>query len=168
MTVQIKLDDLSGPAIRALLEAHLRHMHELSPPQSVHALDVDRLRQPDVTFWTAWSGDELLGCGALRQLGATHGEIKSMRTAPAHRGRGVARALLAHIVDEARRRGYTRLSLETGAMAAFAPAHRLYRSFGFSACGPFADYADDPHSAFMTLALRPLAPADAQPTRDRP
>lgn len=152
--MQIRIDDLAGPEIRDLLEEHLRHMHELSPPESVHALDLDGLRRPDVTFWTAWHGSALLGCGALREIDPGHGEIKSMRTARAHLRRGTAQAMLAHIVAEARRRGYARLSLETGSMPAFAPARALYERFGFAPCGPFADYVEDPHSVFMTLALR--------------
>lgn len=128
-------------------------MHALSPPESVHALDLEALRRPDISFWTVWSDGELLGCGALKQLDARHAEIKSMRTATAHRGRGVARAVLTHLINEGRRRGYARLSLETGSMAAFAPAQRLYSGFGFAYCAPFADYVDDPNSVFMTLAL---------------
>lgn len=151
--MQIRLDDLSGPEIRALLEEHLRNMHALSPPESVHALDIGKLREPDVTFWTAWDNDELLGCGALRELSPAHGEVKSMRTASAHRGRGVARAVLRHILEEARRRSYGQVSLETGRMADFAPAHRLYESFGFTYCEPFGDYVDDPYSVFMTKRL---------------
>jgi putative acetyltransferase len=151
--MQIRLDDLSGPEIRALLEEHLRHMAELSPPESVHALDLDALRKPEIAFWTVWSGSELLGCGALKALSATHGEIKSMRTASAHRGKGIARAMLTHIIAEARQRSYARLSLETGSMQAFVPAQQLYAGFGFSYCAPFADYIEDPNSVFMTLAL---------------
>ena len=151
--MEIRQDDLSGPEIRALLEEHLRNMHEVSPPESVHALDLDKLRQPDISFWTVWEDGDLLGCGALRALSSTHGEIKSMRTAEAHRGRGVARAVLNHIVSEARARAYERLSLETGSMQAFAPAHRLYESFGFARCEPFGDYAPDPNSLFMTKRL---------------
>jgi putative acetyltransferase len=128
-------------------------MYELSPPQSVHALDLQALRKPDITFWTAWSGDELLGCGALKELDAAHGEIKSMRTSLAHRRKGVARAILCHIIDEAKRRAYRRLSLETGSMKAFEPAQRLYASFGFAYCPPFGDYVDDPNSVFMTRTL---------------
>lgn len=153
--MDIKVDDLTGPEIHALLAEHLHDMHQLSPPESVHALDLDGLRRPDITFWTVWSGGELLGCGALKDLGARHGEIKSMRTAAAHRRRGVARVMLEHILAEAERRGYDRLSLETGSMAAFAPAHRLYERFGFAYCGPFADYPEDPNSLFMTRALPP-------------
>ncbi len=151
--MEIRLDDLYGPEIRDLLQEHLRNMRELSPPESVHALDLSALRRPDVTFWTVWSGRDLLGCGALRELSPTHGEVKSMRTANAHRRRGAGRAMLIHIIDEARRRSYRRLSLETGSMAAFAPAHRLYESFGFTYCAPFGDYADDPNSVFMTMPL---------------
>src|SRR5215831_18788623 len=151
--MDIRLDDLSGPEIRALLQEHLDNMHALSPPESVHAMDIAKLRRPDITFWTVWSGNDLLGCGALRELSPWHGEVKSMRTAQAHRRRGAGRAVLAHIIDEAQRRAYERLSLETGAMAAFAPAHRLYESFGFSFCGPFGDYVDDPNSVFMTKEL---------------
>ena len=151
--MEIRLDDLSGPEIRALLQEHLRNMHELSPPESVHAMDIAKLRQPDVTFWTVWSGNELLGCGALRELSPKHGEIKSMRTALMRRRSGAGRAVLTHIIEEARRRSYERLSLETGSMKAFEPAQKLYASFGFSFCPPFGDYDDDPNSVFMTKLL---------------
>ena len=151
--MHIRVDDLAGPKIRALLEEHLADMRAISPPGSVHALDLDGLRRPEITFWTAWSGTALLGCGALKELAPDHGEIKSMRTARAHRRSGVARAMLAHTVAEARRRGYGRLSLETGSMAEFAPARALYESFGFGYCGPFAGYVDDPNSVFMTRTL---------------
>jgi putative acetyltransferase len=117
-------------------------------------MDVERLRRPDVSFWSAWEGETLLGCAALRELDATHGELKSMRTAPAARGRGVARALLAHVLAEARARGYARLSLETGSQPGFEPARRLYASAGFGRCAPFGDYAEDPYSVFMSLDLR--------------
>lgn len=152
--MNIRLDDLRGPEIRALLEEHLRNMHEISPPESVHALDLSGLRQSDITFWTAWSDGQLLGCGALKELDTTHGEIKSMRTARTQRRRGVGRAMLEHIIAEARRRSYQRLSLETGSMDAFAPARRLYENFGFTYCGPFAQYAEDPNSVFMTRVLK--------------
>jgi putative acetyltransferase len=148
--IDIRLDDLSHPAVHALLREHLAGMASLSPPESVHALDLDRLRQPGISFWTAWDGSELLGCGALKQLSPTHGELKSMRTAAAHLRRGVAAALLTHILDEARRRGCVRLSLETGSVPGFDPARRLYERFGFVECGPFADYPEDPFSVFMT------------------
>jgi putative acetyltransferase len=153
--MHIDVDDLSGPEIAALLEAHLQLMRETSPPESVHALDLEALRAPEVTFWTAWEDGRLLGCGALKALDPDHGEIKSMHTAQAARGRGVARTMLAHILGEARRRGYRRLSLETGSMAAFAPARALYARAGFRDCPPFADYVLDPNSAFMTLELAP-------------
>lgn len=151
--MQIKLDDLSGPEIRDLLEEHLKNMHEISPPESVHALDIGKLRQPDITFWTVWDDGELLGCGALRELDATHGEVKSMRTSLAHRRKGVARAVLEHIIAEAKSRKYARLSLETGSQKDFEPAQKLYEQFGFRFCPPFADYAEDPNSVFMTKEL---------------
>ena len=151
--MQIRLDDLSGPEVQDLLQEHLSNMAQLSPPESVHALDIDALRQPEITVWTVWSKDRLLGCGALKQLDTTHGEIKSMRTSSAHRRQEVARTMLAHIVAVARERSYVRLSLETGSMPAFAPARRLYESFGFTYCPPFAEYVEDPNSVFMTRAL---------------
>jgi putative acetyltransferase len=151
--MEIRRDDLAGAEIRALLAEHLNNMHQISPPQSVHALDVAALRQPDITFWTVWSDGELMGCGALKELSPTHGEIKSMRTARVHRRKGVARALLEHIMAEARRRSYTRLSLETGSQAAFEPARRLYASFGFQSCPPFVGYTADPNSVFLSRSL---------------
>ena len=151
--MDIRLDDLSGPEIRALLDEHLSDMRAITPPGSVHALGLDTLRQPGITVWTAWSGRDLLGCGALKALSRTHGEIKSMRTSVSHRRRGVGRAMLDHILTEARSRGFARLSLETGAGAEFEPARRLYASAGFQFCGPFEGYVDDPNSAFMTLGL---------------
>lgn len=128
-------------------------MHELSPPESVHALDVTGLQRPEVTFWSVRDEDRLLGCGALKELDSEHGEVKSMRTPQSLRRRGAGRAVLKHIIEEARRRGYKRLSLETGSMEAFRPAWRLYESVGFRYCGPFADYKPDPNSVFMTLEL---------------
>jgi putative acetyltransferase len=151
--MRIEHDDLSRPAIHALLNEHLRNMYALSPPESVHALDLDELRRPDITFWSVWDGETLLGCGALKQLDATHGEIKSMRTPAALRRRGAGRAILEHIIDVARARGYRRLSLETGSLPAFVPAQRLYASYGFVFCGPFGDYVEDAHSVFMTVHL---------------
>jgi putative acetyltransferase len=153
--MEIRRDDLRGPEIKALLEEHLRSMYELSPPESVHALDLEKLRRPEITFWTAWKGRELLGCGALKELDPAHGEVKSMRTAKPHLRKGVAAAMLEHIVGEARKRNYRRLSLETGAPDAFLPARRLYERFGFGYCAPFAEYTEDPYSVFMTLELRP-------------
>jgi putative acetyltransferase len=155
--MKIELDDLSRPAIHELLREHLRNMHELGPPESVHALDIDGLRRPEITFWSAWEdGNVLLGCGALLELDRRHGEVKSMRTPAARRRTGAGRALLMHIIDVARSRGYERLSLETGSVAAFVPAHRLYESAGFTRTGPFGAYAEDPNSVFMTLVLAPL------------
>jgi putative acetyltransferase len=154
MTMHIEVDDLSRAAIHALLAEHLRSMHALSPPESVHALDLDKLRRPEITFWSAWDNGTLLGCGALKELTPTHGEVKSMRTPSTRRRQGVGRALLTHIIDVARSRGYDTLSLETGAADAFHPAQRLYASAGFQYCGPFGDYASDPHSVFMQLRLR--------------
>lgn len=151
--MNIEDDDLSRPEIHALLEEHLQSMHALSPRESVHALDLERLRHPSIRFWSIWDGGLLLGCGALRELDTTHGEIKSMRTPQALRGRGAGRAILNHIISVARARGYVRLSLETGTAPAFIPAQRLYASLGFTRCGPFGDYVDDPNSLFMTLRL---------------
>jgi putative acetyltransferase len=151
--MEIKIDDLSGPEIAQLLSEHLQNMAENSPPESMHALCLDQLRQGDITFWSVWEGAELLGCGALKELSREHGEIKSMRTATPHRRKGVAVQLLAHILEEAKKRNYKTVSLETGSMDAFAPAHHLYARFGFKKCGPFADYVDDPNSLFMTKEL---------------
>lgn len=153
MNLQIAIDPLEGPQVAALLQAHLDEMHRISPPESVHALDLSRLRAPDITFWSAYQGDTLLGCAALRALDAAHGEVKSMRTTPQARRRGVAAALLEQVMAEARRRGYRRLSLETGSQPEFAPARALYARFGFVECGPFGDYRLDPCSTFMTRAL---------------
>ena len=153
--MHIREDDLRGADIVALLQAHLDDMHRHSPPESVHALDLDALRRPEITFWTMRDDrGALMGCGALKQLDAAHGEIKSMRTAAAHLRKGVAATLLRHVLRTARARGYRRLSLETGAPEAFAPARALYARFGFAECGPFADYAEDPWSVFMTLELQ--------------
>ena len=151
--MHIKTDDLSGPEIRELLDEHLASMRRHSPPESVHALPIEELRKPEVTFWTAWENGELLGCGALKELDSQHGEIKSMRTASRHMRKGVAQGLLQHIIGEAARRGYRRLSLETGSMPAFEPARQLYARTGFIFCGPFADYVEDPNSVFMTKEL---------------
>ena len=153
MNFEIRSDDLSGLEIAELLSDHLREMHENSPPESVHALDLDALTRPEITFWSVRSGGTLVGCGALKELDRWHGEIKSMRTARPFRGKGVGKFVLRHIIGEARKRGLKRLSLETGSMAAFAPARRLYESHGFDYCEPFADYRSDPNSVFMTLKL---------------
>ena len=149
----MRVDDLSGQAIRALIARHLSGMHENSPPESVHALDVDKLRDPSVTFWSAWAGEEIAGCGALKRLDAARGEIKSMRVADGFLGKGVGRAVLEHIIAEAQKMGLTSLWLETGSTDAFRPAIGLYNSAGFKRCGPFGDYVDDPFSVFMTRRL---------------
>ena len=151
--MDIRIDDLQGAAIAHLLQVHLDAMHQHSPPESVHALDLDALRHPSITFWTAWNNDELMGCGALKMLGGTHAELKSMRTAESHVRKGVARALLRHIEAAARAKGIRQLSLETGPHAPFAATQNLYRSEGFVECGPFASYTLDPYSMFMTKSL---------------
>ncbi|MEY2855599.1 MAG: hypothetical protein RL030_2731 [Pseudomonadota bacterium] len=151
--MQIAIEDPGTLDVRGLLEEHLRDMHTHSPPESVHALDVRKLQQPDITFWTVRDGAVLLGCGALKQLDRSHGEIKSMRTPTSLRRQGAGRAMLTHIIAVARGRGYERLSLETGSMEAFLPAQQLYQHYGFTYCGPFGDYRSDPNSLFMTLML---------------
>ena len=166
--VDIRIDrELTHPQVIALLQEHMAGMHAESPPESVHALDVSALRDPAITFWTAWKpadpasdiggGDaeeeQLLACGALKELDATHGEIKSMRTSARHLRQGAARAILTEILATARQRGYARVSLETGSTPGFEPAIAMYRQFGFVECGPFADYREDPFSRFMTTAL---------------
>ncbi len=151
--MDIKIDDLRSPEIANLLQEHLHNMALHSPPESMHALDLERLRKPGITFWTGWENGELVACGALKQLDTQHGEIKSMRTAAGHLRKGYAASLLRHILDEARRRSYRQVSLETGSMQAFEAARILYTRFGFQPCGPFADYIEDPHSVFMTIEL---------------
>ena len=151
--MRIEIDDLTRPQVLALLNEHLTNMFELSPPESVFALDVTKLRAPEITFWTVWDGDVLLGCGALKELSATQGEVKSMRTPMALRRRGAGRAVLTHITKVARQRGYQTLSLETGSNPAFLPAQKLYQSFGFAYSGPFGSYREDPNSVFMSLGL---------------
>lgn len=146
-------DDLSGAEVRALVAFHLAEMHKHSPACSIHALPADKLRQPGVTFWSAWLGADLAAIGAMKQLDHAHGELKSMRAAPAFRGKGLGEAMLLHLIAEARARGYRRLSLETGSGEAFAPAIGLYRKHGFVERGPFGDYMEDPFSTFMALAL---------------
>jgi len=153
MAIDIRIDDLAAPATRALIARHLDGMHDSSPPESVHALDVDGLRHPAITFWSAWIDGELAGIGALRQIDAARGELKSMRVDDRFLGLGVGRAILRRIVAEARTRGMTSLWLETGATEDFVPAQRLYASEGFVPCGPFEGYAEDPFSVFMTRTL---------------
>jgi len=151
--MRIEIDDVSRPQVLALLEEHLRNMHEITPPEYVFAFDAARLRQPGVVFWTAWDDDLLLGCAALKELAPTQGEVKSMRTPERLRGRGTGRALLNHILQVSRERGYRELFLETGNHPAFAPAHTLYRSVGFRDCGPFGSYTENGSSVFMSLRL---------------
>ncbi|UFT98325.1 GNAT family N-acetyltransferase [Radiobacillus kanasensis] len=153
--MEIVVDDLKGPEVAQLIFDHLQNMTEHSPPESIHALDLGELRKPEITFWSAWDGKDLMGCGAIKELNPQHGEIKSMRTSPSHLRKGVARKLLQHIIDESKKRGYERLSLETGSMKAFQPARKLYESFGFEYCEPFGDYTKDPNSMFMTKKLQP-------------
>ena len=157
--MQIRLDDLSGSQIIELLREHLRCMALVSPPESCHALDLDGLRKANVTFWSIWNGSDLAGCGAMKGLDDHHAEIKSMRTAYAYQGKGVASQMLRHLIEEARRRGYRRVSLETGSMEYFEPARRLYTSFGFAYCEPFGSYTEDSNSIFMTKELE--SPCDA-------
>ncbi|ABK46564.1 MULTISPECIES: GNAT family N-acetyltransferase [Shewanella] len=151
--MKIILDDLKGPEIAALLTEHLEDMRATSPPESVHALDLDGLRQPNIRFWTLWDGRNLAGCGALKWLDAEHAEIKSMRTAATYKQQGIASKVLQHLINDAKAAGVQRLSLETGSMAFFQPARNLYAKFGFELCGPFADYVLDPNSLFMTKKL---------------
>ncbi|MDE8651078.1 GNAT family N-acetyltransferase [Novosphingobium album (ex Liu et al. 2023)] len=153
VSLRICEDDLTGPQVLALLRMHLDEMHQWSPACSVHAMPAERLRQPDVTFYTAWDGDRLAGCGALKHLDARHGELKSMRAAPEYRGKGVGKAILLHLLAAAASRGYARVSLETGRPEPFHAAQALYRAHGFTECPPFADYVLDDFSLCMTRAL---------------
>jgi putative acetyltransferase len=146
-------DDRQGPEVADLLAFHLAEMHALSPACKVHAMPVERLRQPDVTFYSAWDGSELAAVGALREIDATRGELKSMRATPAYRGKGAGEAILLHLVAEAQRRGYTWLGLETGRPAAYLPAQSLYRKHGFSECEDFGDYIGDEFSLCMSRGL---------------
>lgn len=149
----IRKDDLSGPEIQTLLKNHLEDAYKNSPADSVFALDISALQGPGIAFWSVWEDSALLGCGALKQLSKTHGEVKSMRTDNAALGRGVGSLMLAHIIAQAKARGMAQLSLETGENEAYAPARFLYQKFGFEICGPFADYKKHTFSIFMTLGL---------------
>ena len=151
--MKIRIDDLSDPKIEIFLNEHIEDMKSVSPPESKHALDIDNLRKHEITFWSVWSEEEIIACGALKALNQTHAEIKSMRVSSALRGNGVASELLNHILDEARLKKYRKLSLETGSMAFFEPARRLYEKHGFKYCAPFASYKADVNSVFMTLDL---------------
>lgn len=153
MNLTIRPDYLTSEAVLALLQFHLDEMHRWSPPESVHAMPAERLRQPDVTFFSAWDGDVLAGCGAIKHLSEGHGELKSMRAAPDYRGKGVGKALLLRLLEEASARGYARVSLETGRPEPFHPAHGLYRAHGFAECAPFGDYVSDDFSICMTREL---------------
>ena len=149
--MEIKVDDLTGEKIAALINEHLTGMLDITPAESVHALPLEKLKQPNITFWSVWDQDDLMGCGALKELTPAHAEIKSMRTATPHLRKGVASKLIEHLLKEAKMRGYKQVSLETGASEDFLPARKLYEKYGFSYCGPFADYKDDLNSVFMTL-----------------
>jgi len=151
--MEVRPGGLDTPQVAELLATHVADMRRYSPPESVHTLDLDRLRTPDLTFWSVWDGDEVLGCGALRELDPRHGELKSMRTAAPHRGRGVGSLVLEHLLEQAVARGYRRVSLETGSPVEFAPARRLYARRGFVECGPFGPYVADEFSVFMMLDL---------------
>lgn len=153
MTLEIRPDDPSSPAVRALVTAHLAGMFANTPAESVHALDVDGLAADGIRMWSAWIDGDLAGIGACKDLGADRAELKSMRVVDAFLGRGVGRAILRRIVDDARERGIESLWLETGSTDDFVPARRLYLSEGFEECGPFPPYAADPLSTFMTLRL---------------
>lgn len=150
---RIAENDLTGPEIAALLTLHLAEMNAWSPAESVHAMGIERLRAADVTFYAAWDGAHLASCGAIKDLGNGEGELKSMRADPAYRGCGAGRAILLHLIAVARARGYARLWLETGSTDPFVPARQLYASHGFTQCGPFAEYSEDPFSIFMTKDL---------------
>ncbi len=151
--MDIKIDDLTGSEVAELVREHLQSMALHSPPESIHALGLEALRKPEITFWSAWEGDVLVGCGALKELDGQHGEIKSMRTSSSHLRKGIAKRVLHYIIEEGKRRGYRRVSLETGSMDTFEPARRLYASFGFRYCEPFSDYIEDSNSVFMTKEL---------------
>jgi putative acetyltransferase len=156
--IRILVDDLSTPEVERFLTDHFHEFRSMSPAESCHVLDLEGLRRPDMTVWSARVDRCLVGTGALKRLDDTCGEIKSMRTADSWRGHGIGRAMLAHLIAEARSRGWTRLSLETGADEYFAAARRLYARHGFVECPPFADYGPDPLSVFMTRSLIEPAP----------
>jgi putative acetyltransferase len=151
--MQIRPDDLTSPQVVELLQEHVRSMRAASPPESCHVLPLDELRSPDVTFWAIWNESDLAGCAALKELESSHGEIKSMRTATAYLRQGIASQLLMHILNEAKRRNYRRLSLETGAQDCFEAARKLYATHGFKVCAPFGSYRNDPNSVFMSLEI---------------
>ncbi|MFE9406295.1 GNAT family N-acetyltransferase [Streptomyces sp. NPDC006530] len=156
--MHIAVDDLSGPEVARFLDEHVRQMQSITPPESKHALDLGALRDPGITFWSVRDGDTVLACGAIKRIDATHAELKSMRTAPALTRTGIASRMLEHIITEARRMGFTRLSLETGTADFFRPARKLYEKFGFTPCEPFGGYRHDRNSIFMTKDLRKPSP----------
>jgi putative acetyltransferase len=151
--LEIVIDNLAGPQIASFLQEHVQEMLSVTPVESKHALDLDALRQPEITFWSVLDGGAVVGCGAIKRLDPVHAEVKSMRTSSARKRSGIASLLLGHIITEARAMGFTRLSLETGSAGFFLPARRLYEKFGFEYCGPFADYRPDPNSVFLTRTL---------------
>ncbi|WP_021599868.1 GNAT family N-acetyltransferase [Actinomadura welshii] len=151
--MEIVVDDLSGAEIGAFLREHVEEMRAITPLESKHALDLDGLRKPEVTFWSVLDGGAVVGCGAIKRLDVEHAELKSMRTSTARKRGGIGSLLLEHILREARVMGFARVSLETGSAEFFLPARRLYEKFGFGYCEPFADYRPDPHSVFMTRLL---------------
>lgn len=152
-TMEIRIDDLSGPEIAGLLQEHVDDMRRTSPPESTHVLELDELRKPEITFWCCWNGDRIAGCGALKELSADHAEIKSMRTAAEFRRQGVGNKILQHMLEYAKGKGHSRVSLETGSMEFFDAAQKLYLNAGFEVCGPFADYVEDPNSIYMTMEI---------------
>ncbi|SET42444.1 GNAT family N-acetyltransferase [Thalassotalea agarivorans] len=155
--MNIRLDDFSSPQVAQLLQEHLADMRRISPPESVHALDLEKLKTKDIHFWTAWEDDTLLACAAIKRLSQAHGEIKSMRVAQVHQGKGIASNLMVFLLNQAKQLGYSKLSLETGTQSFFKPAHQLYQKFGFKASAPFADYKLDPNSCFFTCNLSETA-----------
>ncbi len=151
--MKIIKDDLTNPQVILLLEEHMKDMQATSPPESVHALDIEKLRNSHVIFWSIWDDENLAGCGAYVELDKFHAEIKSMRTSSNYKNRGVASLMLKHIIKEAKTKGYTRLSLETGSMSYFEPARQLYLKHGFEYTTPFSNYTDDPNSQFLTKTI---------------
>ena len=153
MSVRIQSANLEAPEFIALIDTHAELMLSLSPPGSCHFLPMEGLKDPSVTVWEMRDGEDLVGCGGLKEISETHGEIKSMHTLSAKRGAGLGRKMLNHVMTEAKARGYERLSLETGSMDGFKPSRTLYQSSGFEICPPFGDYVEDPYSVFMTKLL---------------
>ena len=151
--LQVEIDDLSSSEIAQFLEDHITEMKSVSPPESKHALDLESLKARDITFWSVHRDGKLVGCGALKELNPEEGEIKSMRSSPESRGAGVGKFILSYIVDEAKKRGYCKVSLETGSMPFFLPARSLYEKFGFRQCEPFGNYMFDPNSVFYAYLL---------------